>query len=73
MNKTQTEKDGELEKEEKNIGKKSTKQENNGKEKQKSDVSRFPRVRCKVDVILGRCVHGDASLWSSGSLTGNMG
>lgn len=55
INKTQTEKDGELEKEERNKGKKSTKQENNGKEKQKSVVNRFPRVRCKVDVILGRC------------------
>lgn len=52
----QTEKDGELEKEERNKGEKSTKQENNGKEKQKSVVNRFPRVRCKVDVILGHCV-----------------
>lgn len=55
INKTQTEKDGELEREERNKGKKPTKQENNGKEKQKSVVNRFPRVRCKVDVILGHC------------------
>lgn len=53
----QTEKDGELEKEERNKGNKSTnKQENNGKEKQKSVVNRFPRVRCRVDAILAHCV-----------------
>lgn len=53
----QTEKDGELEKEERNKGKKSTKPKDNGKEKkkQKSFVNRFPRVRWKVDVILGHC------------------
>lgn len=56
INKTQTDKDGELEKEERIKGRNSTKQENNGKEKQKSVVNRFPRVRCEVDVILGRCV-----------------
>lgn len=49
----QTEKDGELEKEKRNKGKKSTnQQENDGKEEQKSVVNRFLRVKCKVDAIL---------------------
>lgn len=55
INRMQTEMDGKLEKGKINK-KKSTKQQNNGKEKQKSVVNRFPWVRWKVYAILGHCV-----------------
>lgn len=72
---TQIEKDGELEKEERSKGKKS-RMKRKGTKNRNLLLFRFPRVRWKMDAILGHCEgggRGDASLWSSGSLRGNMG
>lgn len=66
INRMQTEMDGKLEKGKINK-KKSTKQQNNGKEKQKSVVNRFPWVRWKVYAILGHCVRAQGWMHRHGA------